>query len=326
MSGEGVLQQDGTDRAGASMAGAWRSPMALTRAAVLLVLALGAALTPGFLTAPSLNALLTTISVIGCLAAGMTFITLGGNIMSFALGATAAASAIVFVSVLNAAGLVPAILAALAFGAVVTGAQGLVVGSLRANAIIISIAANVLIYGVASWLIANATAYARPGAGQEILRGRVAGIPIEFLVFIGLTLLGQVILSLTAFGRHLILVGSSYRAAEAIGLPVARVTAIAYALAGLFTAVAGILLAARYNQGNMTLAVRYDYDAIAAVLVGGTAIQGGDGSMIRTFVGVAAISVIQVVLLLNGFREEWRYTITGLIVLLVVVLYSRQRT
>jgi ribose/xylose/arabinose/galactoside ABC-type transport system permease subunit len=87
----------------------------------------------------------------------------------------------------------------------------------------------------------------------------------------------------------------------------------------------GVLLASRYNQANMEFALRYDYDAIAAVLVGGTAIQGGSGSMLRTFVGVAAVSVIQIVLLLHGFREEWRLFITGLIVLAVVVLYSKRQ-
>ena len=64
---------------------------------------------------------------------------------------------------------------------------------------------------------------------------------------------------------------------------------MSYVLAGVFAAISGVLLAIRYNQGNMALAVQYDYDAIAAVLVGGTPIQGGDGSMIRTLVGVLAI-------------------------------------
>ena len=75
----------------------------------------------------------------------------------------------------------------------------------------------------------------------------------------------------------------------------------------------------------MSFAIHYDYDAIAAVLVGGTPIQGGDGSMICTLVGVAAISIIQVVPGLHGFEEEWRYLFTGSIVLLVIILYSGRR-
>jgi ribose/xylose/arabinose/galactoside ABC-type transport system permease subunit len=252
----------------------------------------------------------------------MTFITISGNIMSFALGATAAASAVVFVRILNTGGLVPALIGTLVFGGITTGFQGLVIGWLRANPIIVSIAADVLIYGGASWLTANETINAVPGANSALLKGSVGGIPIEFLIFFGLIAIGQIILSLTVFGRNLLLIGSGLPTAEAVGLPITSTVARAYFWAGMFTAVSGMLLAVRYDQGNMSFAVHYDYDAIAAVLVGGTPIQGGDGSMVRTLLGVAAISVIQVVLLLYGFAEEWRYLLTGFIVLLVIILYS----
>jgi ribose/xylose/arabinose/galactoside ABC-type transport system permease subunit len=267
--------------------------------------------------------LLTTASFLGCVAAGMTFITISGNVMSFALGATAAASGIAFVSVLNVAGVVPALLAALILGGLITGAQGVVVGSIRANPIIVSIAANVLIYGFASWITQNTTVHALPRAA--VFKGRICGLPVEFVIFLGVVLLGQAILSWTVLGRSLILIGSGPRAAAAIGLRVVRWTTWAYIWAGLFAAVAGILLAIRYNQANMVLALRYDYEAITAVLVGGTSIRGGDGSMVRTMMGVAAISVIEVVLLLQGFEEQWRYLITGIVVLIMLLLYSRSR-
>jgi ribose/xylose/arabinose/galactoside ABC-type transport system permease subunit len=255
----------------------------------------------------------------------MTFITISGNIMSFALGATAAASAVVFMGILNTGGLVPALIGTLIFGGITTGFQGLVIGWLRANPIIVSIAANVLTYGGASWLTANETINAAPGASSALLKGSVGGIPIEFLIFLGLIAIGQIILSLTVFGRNLLLIGSGLPTAEAVGLPITRTVAGAYFWAGMCTAVSGMLLAIRYDQGNMSFAVHYDYDAIAAVLVGGTPIQGGDGSRVRTLLGVAAISVIQVVLLLYGFAEEWRYLLTGFIVLLVIILYSGRR-
>jgi ribose/xylose/arabinose/galactoside ABC-type transport system permease subunit len=161
---------------------------------------------------------------------------------------------------------------------------------------------------------------------HSLLKGKVLGAPVEFIVFLGVIALGQVVLSFTVFGRNLFYLGSGFRAAETVGLPTTRTTIGAYVWAGLFAAVTGILLASRFNQANMEFALRYDYDAIAAVLVGGTAIQGGNGSMLRTFAGIAAVSTIQVVLLLHGFREEWRLFITGLIVVVVVILYSsRQR-
>jgi ribose/xylose/arabinose/galactoside ABC-type transport system permease subunit len=300
--------------------------MAATRGLVLAVLLAWAILTPSFLSMPSLTALMSTASVIGCMSAGMTFITIGGTIMSFALGATAAATSFVFVTILNAASFVPALVGALLFGGIVTALQGLIIASFRANPIIVSIAANILIYGAASWLTGNETAYGRTNPGDEFLTHSIGGIPNEFLVFLGLIVLGQIILSFTVLGRNLLLIGSGLPAAEAVGLPVTRTISHAYLWAGFFTAMSGILLAIRYNQGNMDLAVHYDYDAIAAVLVGGTPIEGGDGSMLRTLIGVAAISTIQVILLLHGFEVEWRHLVTGLIVLLVIVLYSRRRT
>ena len=158
--------------------------MATTRAIVLVALLIWAALTPSFLSAPSLTALLTTASVIGCLSAGMTFITISGNVMSFALGATAASSAVVFLLLLNATGLVPALIGALLFGGAVTGFQGLIVGWIRANPIIVSIAANVLIYGAFTWLTGNELVNADANAGHGVFKGVVGGIPIEFLIFI----------------------------------------------------------------------------------------------------------------------------------------------
>ena len=105
--------------------------------------------TPGFFTTVSLFSLLNTMSFIGCVAVGMTFITLSGNIMSFALGATLSVSGIVFIAALPL-GVFGAIVVALAFGAALTGAQGAVIGYFRANPIIVSMAALALITGIAT--------------------------------------------------------------------------------------------------------------------------------------------------------------------------------
>jgi ribose/xylose/arabinose/galactoside ABC-type transport system permease subunit len=299
-----------------------RSMGAAVRIVVIALLVVVALSTPGFLSAPSLLALLTTLSFVGCVAAGMTLITISGNIMSFSLGATAAATSVMFVAVLNQAGLVAGCIAALVLGAAIAGVQGFIIGWLRANPIIVSIAALALIYGIFNGLTRNATINAEPGASHELIKGKLLGIPIEFVLFLSVLIVGQLVLSLTVFGRNLFLIGSGLPAADAAGLRPWRTVTGAYIWAGLFTAVAGIMLGVRYNQANMEFGVGYDYDAIAAVLVGGTAIQGGQGSMIRTLSGVAVISIVQVVLLLYGFRQEWQYLIAGLIVLLVVMLHT----
>jgi ribose/xylose/arabinose/galactoside ABC-type transport system permease subunit len=299
-----------------------RLELAHLRWLVAAVLAMIAFATPGFASWPSIVSLLTTVSFIGGVAVGMTMITISGNIMSFSLGATVGASSLVFVAVTNWAGLPAGLVVALLFGALLSAAQGLVVGLVRANPIIVSIAAMSIVFGVADALTQSATVYAAPGASYGFLKGRLLGLPIEFVVLLVLSALGQCVLVWTVFGRNLYMLGSSFRAAEAAGIRTWRTTAGAFAWAGSCSAVAGILLAIRYDGASMNYGLGYDYDAVAAVLVGGTLMKGGEGSIARTLAGALVIATIQVVLLLQGFRQEWQYLIAGLVVLFVIMLQT----
>ena len=279
--------------------------------------------TPGFLAKPSILSFLTTVSFIGCVAIGMTLITISGNIMSFALGATVGVTAMVFILASNWLGFGLGLVIGLLFGSLLTGLQGLMIGWVRANPIIVSIAALALIYGLTQAFAEKGTIYADPGIFPASVKGKVGGVPIEFIMFVLSALIAQFILSFTRFGRNLFMVGSSFRAAEAVGVNTWRTITGAYLWAGFFTSLAGIMLAVRYDAANMDYGVAYDYDAIAAVLVGGTAIGGGHGSAVRTFAGAMVIAAVQVMLLLRGLRQEWQYLAAGLIVLAVIILQAR---
>jgi ribose/xylose/arabinose/galactoside ABC-type transport system permease subunit len=303
-------------------AGGRRRSLATLRMVVLAALAILALTTPGFLSEPSMLALMTTVSFIGCVAVGMTLITISGNIMSFSLGALVGATAMIFIVAVNFGGVVFGFLAALAFGALVNAAQGLVIGLVRANPIIVSIAATALITGVAEAFAEHGTIYVAPGTSYGIFRGKFAGVPIEFLVLLAAAAVGQFILARTLFGRNIYMLGSSFAAAEVVGIRTWRTVSGVYLWAGLFAAFAGVLLAIRYDAASMTYGAGYEYDAVAAVLVGGTAIKGGEGSVTRTLIGAIVIAMVQVVLLLQGFRPEWQYLIAGVIVLAMVMLQS----
>ena len=295
------------------------------RAVAAVALAVIALTTPGFVSVPSFVSLLTTISFIGCVAVGMTLITISGNIMSFSLGATVGASAMIFIVAANAFGAYPGLVMALAFGGLLSGAQGLVIGFARANPIIVSIASLSLIYGVAQWLAETGSVYAAAGATKGLFSGALLGVPVEFLLLLLVTAVTQALLFFTVFGREIFMAGSSYRAAVAVGQRVWRTVTGAYVWAGVLAALAGVMLALRYGSASMSYGAGYDYDAVAAVLVGGTSMKGGEGSALRTFTGSLVIAVIQVVLLLRGFRPEWQYFISGLVVLGVIMLQSRGR-
>jgi ribose/xylose/arabinose/galactoside ABC-type transport system permease subunit len=201
--------------------------------------------------------------------------------------------------------------------------QGFVIGWVRANPIIVSIAATVLIVGVADAFAERGTVYMTAGIQHERLREILGVVPLEFIVFLGAAATGQFILTCTSFGRNLLMVGSSFRTAEVAGIETWKTITGAYLWSGMFTALAGILLAIRYGSATMSYGIGYEYDAISAVLVGGISIHGGTGSMWRTLAGIFVIAVVQAVLLLRGFRQEWQFLFAGVIVLGVIALQTR---
>jgi len=292
------------------------------RGIALVLLVAFALTTPGFLTASSLLTMLTTMSFVGCVAVGMTFITLSGNIMSFSLGATLAATTVVFVGASLSIGPWGALLAAFLFSMALTGAQGWVIGYFRANPIIVTMASLALIIGVATWLTGGKGVYPHRGDLDFLKEGRIGPLPLPLAAFLVTVALGQLLLSFTRFGRNLYMVGSNPRAAEAAGIEGWRTVTAAYAVAGLCTAISAVLMAARYSSGDLTQGSGYEYQAISAVLVGGTAIQGGEGSALRTLFGAFVISVVEGLLVLNGFSTQMQYFLVGVIVLGVIMLQT----
>ena len=279
----------------------------------LLALALA---TPGFLSRPSLIALANSAALVGCVAIGMSFVTISGNLMSFSLGTIASVAAVCFMGLLPM-GLVPALVLTLALGTVLSTLQGVVIGWLQANPIIVSMAALALVLGFADQIFG--AKIDAPNDSYAFLKGRLGGVPIAFLIFTATAWLGQTILSFTRLGHQIRLVGSNRRAAEAAAIPVPSVITAAYALAGFFAALGGILLAIRFESGDMQMGVGLEYQAIAAVLVGGVAVEGGHGSVWGTFGGVIAIASMNAIALLWGFGIETQRLIVGLAVLAVVV-------
>lgn len=300
--------------------GRTRSPLVALGVCALVAVALT---TPGFVSAPSLLSLINTAAPIGCVAVGMAFITLSGNIMSFALGATVGVVAITSAA-LSGYGLAAAVLGGMVVGIVFNVIQGLVIGLFRANAIIVSIAALALMGGLAEFVTGSHTVYAAPGV-LDILRSKLWGIPVGGLVCLAAAVVGQAVLRYTQFGQKVMLLGSNLRAAAAAGVRTWMIVVITYALAGFFSSLAGILIAGRYGAGTIEYGAGYDYSAIAGVLVGGTSIIGGEGSITRSIAGVIAIAVVATILLLRGFDTQFQYFVTGVIVLGAVLLQGKFR-
>jgi ribose/xylose/arabinose/galactoside ABC-type transport system permease subunit len=290
----------------------------------LIVLAVLALTTPGFVSTPSLYALINTASFVGCIAVGMTFITLSGNFLSFSLGVAAGLSAITC-AWLSQLGLAVAMLGAIVLSTVINALQGFIIGFFRANPLIVTIAALALINGLAEMVTANQTIYVESSV-LDPFKGRLLGIPVAGIAFLACVIIGQMVLRYTQFAQRVMMLGSNARAATAAGVETWRVTTWVYALAGVFSGISGILMAARYGAGTIEMGQGYDYSAIAGVLVGGTAIAGGQGSVTRSLIGVLVMAIITVVLLLRDFETHYQYLLTGIIVLVAILVQGRLRS
>jgi len=282
--------------------------------AVLVVLALT---TDRFLTVENVKAILSSASIVGIMALGLTFITLIGSLVSLAIAATAVMGAMVFLAELHL-GLVAALAISMAAGAAVTALQGLIVGAWGANPVILTIGAGFLLSGITTK--ASGGVIVQPaGGGYATLNSTPLGVPLGVYVMVALALVLQFVLKRTVLGRRVTLIGENRAAARAAGMRIPRITAIAFAIAGASFALGGAFLGAFNKGASAQLEGTATFDVIAAVLVGGTLISGGRGSALRTLAGAIVIATISDLLLLRGFNTGAQILLKGVLVVVVVL-------
>jgi ribose/xylose/arabinose/galactoside ABC-type transport system permease subunit len=286
-------------------------------AAVVLVVVVGLS-THRFVTIDNARAILTSASLVGIAALGLTLIMIGGSAVSLAISQTVAAAGMVFLAS-QSLGLFGALVAAIAVGAVITGLQGAIVGYAAANPIVLTIAASFAITGVSTGLSGGESVHPS-GAGYDHLNATPGGLALSVYVLLLLVVAVEWVLRRTAFGRSLYLVGENRQAARAAGLRVGRTTTVAWLVAGALFAVTASFAAALNTAANVNLGGTLTFDAIAAVLAGGTPISGGRGSAVRTLAGAVLIASVSDILLLRGYSTGAQVMVKGLIVLAVVVL------
>lgn len=286
----------------------------------LSILIVFGALTPGYLTLNTGKAILLAASIVGVLAIGETVVMISGNLFTLSIAQIAAASAMIYLPSLRY-GLPVAIIIALVLAVVITAAQGAIIGLWRANPIIVTIAIGSMTEGAAMTISGNRNIY--PPAGNTaftFILKNVAGVSLSTWVFLAVGVVVAVIMARTRFGMQLYMMGDSRKAARAAGLPIAKLTIGAFALAGVCTAIAGVMLAAISSQAQASLAGNNTYDAIAAALVGGTAVTGGRGAIWRTVLGAIVIAAVTDLALARGYSEGLQLLVKGILVTVAVLL------
>ncbi|MFI6478518.1 ABC transporter permease [Nonomuraea sp. NPDC050663] len=295
-------------------------------AALVLLAVVGLVTRPDtFATTSNLVSILSLAATIGVITVGMTFVIIGGGI-DLSVGAIMALAS-VWATTLATQEFGPFVMVICAL-LVGTGAglvNGLLISYGRLVPFIATLAMLVAARGLAQRMSDRKTQLVQPeNAGLvELSTTRWLGIPLLVFIFALVVALGWVVLNRTTFGRRTYAVGGNPEAARLAGIDVRRHTMLLYALSGLCCGIAAVLIMARTTTGSSTHGDLYELDAIAAVIIGGTLLTGGRGTIIGSILGLLIFTLITNLFILNGLNTSDQLIAKGLIIVVAVLLQRR---
>lgn len=302
--------------------GKWGTLMILVVIAVLSAL-----FVPNFVKPRNLINVLLQNAVVAMLAFSATFVIILGHI-NVAYGSELAFIGCIACLVMNSvqASMSPVIAAlvslvvAVVVGMVIGAINGYVITKFNIPAFIMTLAVTTIARGGAL-LLTNGT----PVAGMDDAfnwfgQGYIGPIPTSVVIMVLLFIVAWVLLNKTCFGRHIYAVGGNENAAVASGINSKKVVKRAFLLDGIFTGIAALVFMARQASGTPAGGLQYEFDAITAVVVGGTSLSGGSGNVVGTIIGAIIVGIINNVQNLLHINTYWQQVVKGLVILIAVII------
>lgn len=292
---------------------------------LIIVLAVGAILAiiyPRFLTVGNLTNVLWSITVIAIMCTGAIYAPITGGI-DLSVGSVAALASIIVNHLMNLWGVPmgPSLLATLVVGALVGVVNGVVVAKFKVSGFIVTMAAMTYLFGLAM-LISNGAMIGiyQPKAFLVIGTGRFLGVPVPVYIMLIMTVLSHLLLRYTIFGRQVIAVGANDATAKLSGIDPDRIRIVAYTISSLTATMAGIVLASLTQQAYAVAAQGYEMSVITALVVGGTSLLGGSGSVFGALLGAILVGFIDNGLNLMNVPASYHPIVTGVVILGALIL------
>lgn len=294
---------------------------------IVALLVVGMATSPNFLTKSNLLNVVNANSTVGLIALGMTFVAVCGGMVDLSVPANVAMGALVTLGAQDAA--TPVGAALLGIGVATLGGlvNGGLVGFLRINPIVATLGTGSVLLGLSQRLVGGGIVYGTPNTFTDLVSGDLLGIPVFVWTFFAVAAVLHPVLTRTAFGRWTQAVGGNYDASEASGVPVRFTRAMAFVVTGALSGMCGMLLALGNGQARPIIGSGYEFVAVTAVVIGGTSLFGGTGSVARTVGGVLITALIGNLVILIGLPTQSTGLISGALVLTAVAVdaYLRRR-
>lgn len=312
------------------LAGTGALQQILAFASLIILIIFFSIASENFLQWTNISGILLSTTVIGTLAVGTTFVIITAGIdLSIGTGMTLSSVMTGVFLVYMDLPIVVGILGGVLTGALIGLFSGFSVAILKIPPFIATLAMMMIAEGLALVISGASPIYFSDISGfNEIALGSsIPGLPLPnaILIFFLMVLIGGVLLSKTIVGRYTFSIGSNEEATRLSGINVDRWKMIIYTIAGCFTGVAGVLMASRLDSAQPALGLGYELEAIAAVVIGGTSLSGGRGSIVGTMIGALIMSVLTNGLRIMSIPQEWQKVVIGFVILLAVYVDMLRR-
>ncbi len=282
---------------------------------VMLIIIAGI-IEPIFLSSKNVLNVLRQASINGILAIGMTYVILSGGI-DLSQGSIVGLCGMIVVMLMPEIGMIPAIIIALICGSLIGVLNGFCIHN-NVPAFIMTLAGLTSIRGVA-YYISNGQPYSATNEAYTLIgQSSLLHIPMPVIIFIIVVILGYFIANRTTFGRSVYAIGGSEEASRLSGINLLKTRIIVYTISGFLSALAAIVLTSRLYSCDPTIGEGYELDAITAAVIGGTSMSGGEGSVLKTVIGVLILGILSNILNLLGISPYIQEIVKGLIIFIAV--------
>ncbi len=289
----------------------------LTFVLLLVFLVVAGQLSPAFLSVDNLISVAYGSAIVGIIALGQTMLLITAN-FDLSVGGVLGVTGVLTLLVLPHVGVAAAMAIGLAAGLGIGVINGLTVVLTRASPFLVTLGTMQLTYGIALAITNSRTLYGDIESFNQLGRAKLGMFHVALLLFIGLAVILQLVLSRTNIGRQLFAIGLNPSTARLSGIPVDRVVVSLFALSGLLAALGGITMASRLNSITADAGLGYEFLTVTAAVVGGTSLFGGRGGTLRTIVGILVIGALDNVLILLGASFSAAAMVRGFVFLVVV--------
>ena len=295
----------------------------VTFSVLLLMCLVFSQLSSRFLTLSNFQNLMRNTAPLAIAGCGMTAIMIARGI-DLSVGSVLAAST-VLAAALAVAG-VPLYLAfalALLFGALVGMANGVIIAGMRVSPIIVTLGMLNIGRGIAYLISPSAILVGLPPNWSDIGTGKIWILPFPIVIALAVIAIFMWLTTSSKFGKRIYAIGGNEEAARLSGINVERTLVVLYMLCGFTAALAGLVLSSRVGSGDPNIGIGFELQVIAAVIIGGTSLSGGEGRILGTVIGALIIGVLSNGLNLAGVEPFWQYVAQGLVLIAAVIVDSR---